>query len=212
MEAKYWLTRWQSGDIGFDQAQPNANLVAHFARLGVAKQHTVFVPLCGKSIDMIWLLDQGYKVVGVELSEQAINALFSMLGVEPTVRESHSHTCYSYGNLTVFVGDIFMLEQHQIGEIHCVYDRAALVALPYAMRLEYAQKLVNLCPKAEQFVVTVEYPQPEPDSTPQSISHEHMHELYGDYYHLQLLSNKLVTEGIKNCHPAYNAAWQLLRQ
>ena len=56
MNPEYWLQRWQQGDIGFDQQEPNSNLVAFFPTLALNLGARVFVPLCGKSIDVQWLL------------------------------------------------------------------------------------------------------------------------------------------------------------
>ena len=212
MEPQYWLSRWQRGDIGFDQPQPNANLVKYLAQLQVPQQGHIFVPLCGKSIDVVWLLEQGFYVTGVELSEQAVKSLFSALNVVPKVSEEGEHLCYRHTKLQIFVGDFFALTAAQLGKVDAIYDRAALVALPYSLRQQYSHKLGELCPVAEQLVVTVEYPQPEQDSTPQSISHAHMHELYCEHYQVRLLANNQVDEGIKQCHPAFNATWHLLRK
>ncbi|MEO2279682.1 thiopurine S-methyltransferase [Pseudoalteromonas pernae] len=212
MEPQYWLSRWQTGDIGFDQAQPNTNLVTYLSALDLRDGAHIFVPLCGKSIDVIWLLEQGFEITGVELSQSAVQSLFAGLEIEPTVEKNGDHTCYHHGNLRIFVGDIFDLTAQQLGEVSAIYDRAALVALPYDLRVKYANKLCELCPIANQLVVTVEYPQPDADSTPQSITHDHMNELYAHQYDLDLLANKGVSEGIKGCHPAFNATWHLVRK
>ena len=38
---------------------------------------SVFVPLCGKSLDMVWLLEQGFSVTGCEISELAVQQFFT---------------------------------------------------------------------------------------------------------------------------------------
>lgn len=212
MEPQYWLSRWQAGDIGFDQTQPNTNLVTYLNTLELHEGAHIFVPLCGKSIDVIWLLEQGFQITGVELSEDAVKSLFAALGIQPKVDKSGDHLCYRHGRLRIFVGDIFDLTTQQLGETNAIYDRAALVALPYNLRVKYANALSVLCPTANQLVVTVEYPQPEADSTPQSISHSHFLELYAHDYSVSMLANKEVSEGIKGCHPAFNATWHLVRK
>ena len=72
MHANYWHERWDENRIGFHNAEAHVMLVRHFAALGLVKGARVFVPLCGKSRDIGWLLAQGCRVAGAELSRVAI--------------------------------------------------------------------------------------------------------------------------------------------
>jgi len=96
-----WLERWENREIGFNQEEPNPFMVHYFERLNLEKASQILVPLCGKTIDISWLLAQGYSVVGIELSETAVRELFEELGVVPTVLKREEHTFYSTENLTV---------------------------------------------------------------------------------------------------------------
>mgnify|MGYP000400918887 CR=1 FL=1 len=64
MKADFWHDKWNNNEIGFDQDQPNPLLVEHWQALNLEANARVFVPLCGKSIDMVWLLHQGHQGVG----------------------------------------------------------------------------------------------------------------------------------------------------
>ena len=77
MKKEYWLDRWKREDIGFHQNIINPYLREHWQKLHLAQNSEVFVPLCGKSRDMLWLHEQGHKVLGVELSHLAAQAFFS---------------------------------------------------------------------------------------------------------------------------------------
>lgn len=209
MNPEYWLQRWQQGDIGFDQQEPNSNLVAFFPTLALTPGARVFVPLCGKSIDVQWLLQQGHAVVAVELSEDAVQALFQALQLTPDISQQGEHRCYQAGNLCVYVGDVFALERAQLEGVTAIYDRGALVALDAPLRMHYSAKLKELCPQAQQLVVTVEYPQPSPQSTPQSVPANELQQLYGDHYRLDCLNRAAMPEGIKGFTPAFNSTWHL---
>ena len=107
MKADFWHDKWNNNEIGFDQDQPNPLLVKHWQALNLEANARVFVPLCGKSIDMVWLLHQGHQVVGVELSEDAIEQFFAAIKVKPEVWTDHAFKRYSAQNIEVLVGDFF---------------------------------------------------------------------------------------------------------
>ena len=80
MEPNFWHERWQQNQLGFHESEANSLLVAHFDALSLAPNSRVFVPLCGKTRDIAWLLSKGHRVVGIELSQLAIEQLFTDLG------------------------------------------------------------------------------------------------------------------------------------
>ena len=80
MKKDYWLERWEQEEIGFHQNDINPYLCRYWQELRLAQGSEVFVPLCGKSRDMLWLYKQGYSVLGVEFSIVAIQAFFEESG------------------------------------------------------------------------------------------------------------------------------------
>ena len=135
MEHSFWHSKWQKNEIGFHEPEGNALLVKYASFLfGDDNPSTslkrIFVPLCGKTRDIGWLLSKGCEVVGAELSEVAIIQLFEELGVEPTVTTTSNGKIYAKDGLTIYVGDIFKLTSSDLGDVTGIYDRAALVALP----------------------------------------------------------------------------------
>lgn len=135
MDADFWHDKWDNNQIGFHQADGNPLLVKHFPALALQTGARVFVPLCGKTRDIAWLLAQGCRVVGAELSERAVQQLFAEMDVVPDVTEVGRLTRYTAEGIDVFVGDIFDLDKAVLGPIDAVFDRAALVALPQDMRV-----------------------------------------------------------------------------
>jgi thiopurine S-methyltransferase len=132
MEPDYWLERWREGRIGFHRADVNNLLVEHCAVLNETVR--VLVPLCGKSVDLEWLVVRGFEVVGVELSELAVQAFFDERRLAPTRREQAGFVVYEHGSLAIWVGDFFAAVSAELGFFDGVYDRAAMIALPPELR------------------------------------------------------------------------------
>ena len=134
MEPQYWHQRWTEGRTGWHREEFNPHLEAHWPRLNVPPQARVFVPLCGKSRDLLWLAGEGHRVVGVELSEIAARAFFAEAGLSPQVTElGGGFTRYAVDEIEILCGDFFGLTPERLGGIEAVYDRASLIALPPPM-------------------------------------------------------------------------------
>ena len=159
MEADFWHERWRRKEIGWHESAAHPFLTGHFAKLMLARGSRVFVPLCGKSLDIAWLLANGYRVAGAELSEIAITELFQELGVKPAITRLGKLAHYSARDIDIFVGDIFDLTAAMLGPLEAIYDRAALVALPRPMREQYSLHLRNITRTAPQLLITFEYNQ-----------------------------------------------------
>lgn len=197
MEHDFWHERWESDRIGFHEDQPNPLLVIHFPQLSVTDGGRVFVPLCGKTLDIGWLLSQGYRVAGAELSELAIQQLFEGLGVEPAISEIGELKRYSAESIDIFVGDILKLTQALLGPIDAVFDRAALVALPKTMRAAYAPHLAQITSNAPQLLITFEYDQTKLDGPPFSVLEDEVEKLYADRYGISSMAHGNVAGGFK---------------
>ena len=76
MERDFWSERWTTGQIGFHQPRAHDMLVAHH-EAGLRGRQRVYVPLCGKSVDLLWLRDHGHDVVGSEFVGHAVDAFFT---------------------------------------------------------------------------------------------------------------------------------------
>ena len=179
MDHQFWLERWQQGQIGFHQAEINQYLSEHWGQLGLPDGAAVFVPLCGKSLDMLWLREQGHEVLGVELSEKAVSAFFDENAIPAEVSREGSFKVYTGGGVRLRSGDFFALEASDLGGIHAVYDRAALIALPPGLRADYARHMAKLLPSgAHILLITMEYPDGTLEGPPFSVSEEEVHSLF----------------------------------
>ena len=209
MNPEFWQEKWQKREIAFHQAAANPLLVRWFNQLALAPGATVFLPLCGKSLDIHWLLAQGYSVVGAELSEIAVQELFAELALTPNASRVGNLQLYQADKLQVFVGDIFQLSQHTVGPVAAIYDRAALVALPDTMRQRYAPHLITISQSAPQLVICFEYDQAKLAGPPFSVDSDEMHKLYSTVYSLNCLEIREVPGGLKRKCQASEAGWLL---
>ncbi len=209
MQAEFWHQKWQSNDIAFHEGEANALLVAHIDALALPTGGRVFVPLCGKTRDIAWLLTQGYRVAGAELSPIAIGQLFAELGVQPEISTNDSLTHYRAPDIDVFVGDMFALSRAQLGPVDASYDRAALVALPEALRHRYTQHLMQITANAPQLLICYEYDQRLQAGPPFAISDKEVHQHYAGSYKLSLLASTDLPGGLKGRCPAQEKTWLL---
>lgn len=209
MDIDFWLQRWANNQIGFHENEVNPFLVEHFKALSLDENSRVFFPLCGKTLDIAWLLSQGYRVVGAELSRTAVEQLFIALEIEPDILGLGNVDHYSAKDIDIFVGDIFELSASMLGLVDAIYDRAALVALPEEMRKRYTKHLVEITDKAPQLLISFEYDQALLEGPPFSISKKEVNQHYGDSYDLQLIISADMPGGLKGKCPAEENVWLL---
>lgn len=212
MHADFWHQRWSTNQIHFHEGQTNRLLAQHLSALHLAPGQRVFVPLCGKSRDLPWLLTQGLDVVGIELSPLAVAQLFAELGVPPTITTCGPLERHQAPGLDVFVGDVFALFGEQLGAVDAVYDRAALVALPEPMRERYAAHLTAITQAAPQLLISIEYDQSTLAGPPFAVATDELERLYGKACVLQQLERRDVPGGLKGKVPATDVAWLLRRR
>ena len=212
MEESFWHQKWERNEIAFHQRESNPLLVKYFGDLSLPQRSRVFVPLCGKTRDIHWLLSQGYRVAGAELSKLAVEQLFAELGVEPNITVVDSLSRYSANSIDIFVGDIFGLSGNLLGQIDAIYDRAALVAFPEPMRDRYAVHLVDITDHAPQLLISYEYDQRLLNGPPFSISDDEVIRRYQESYNLKLLAKVEVEGGLKGRCAATENVWLLNRK
>ena len=214
MEHSFWHSKWQKNEIGFHEPEGNALLVKYASFLfGDDSPSTslkrIFVPLCGKTRDIGWLLAQGCEVVGAELSEVAIIQLFEELGVDPTVTTTSNGKIYAKDGLTIYVGDIFKLTSSDLGDVTGIYDRAALVALPSPLREQYAAHLMAITQCAPLLIISFEYDQNEMAGPPFSVNEKTVDALYSVDYNIQRLERSVLEGGLKGKVDADNLVFAL---
>lgn len=209
MNPDFWHDRWANRQIGFHQPDSNPFLVKYFPILELSADDVIFIPLCGKTLDIHWLLKQGLHVTGAELSEIAVQELFEELGVEPVVNELGKLKHYGAFHLDIFVGDMFDVSDELLGKVDAVYDRAALVALPEDMRADYARHLARITDKAPQLLLSFEYEQSRMEPPPFSVDEAEIRRCYGASAQIKLLERTAMESGFRGITACDDVVWRI---
>lgn len=189
MEEKFWLERWEQNDIGFHKEEPHHYLLRFFDRLQVKPGDTIFIPLCGKSPDLVWLNSRDLEVVGVELSRLALDAFIEENKLVGSWSTAAGMPCWLGKRYKLYCGDFFQLAEDDLGAVRAAYDRGSLVALPKEMRDDYVRQLTSLIPVGSKvLVVSYEYDQIETYGPPFSVPMTEIESLFADNFTIELLA------------------------
>jgi thiopurine S-methyltransferase len=179
MERQYWLDRWRENRIGFHADDVNPLLQTYFAEAGGPAATRVLVPFSGKSLDIKWLADRTPEVVAVDLSEIAAHAFFEENGLEYKESERDGFKLLRGANITYWVGDLCRMDGLLLGSFDFIYDRAAIIALPPAMRPLYATHLQSLlAPKGILLLISLEYDTQQMEGPPFSVPEAEIRHLF----------------------------------
>lgn len=179
MDVAFWQTRWQRGETGFHKSRVNPLLSRWWPRLQLAPSARVWVPLCGKSLDMLWLREQGHQVQGVELARSALESFIEEQQLKLSWQQQAEFDAAVGEGFELLCGDFFNLAAQQLSEVSAVYDRAALIALPPEMRKSYVQHTRAILPPGWQMLlVTLDYPQEQRAGPPFSVPDQEVRALF----------------------------------
>ncbi|MDS1140492.1 thiopurine S-methyltransferase [Pusillimonas sp. SM2304] len=191
MDADFWLARWREDRTHFHQQRVTPLLQKYWPALELPGSARVLVPLCGKSLDMIWLAQQGHAVLGVELAQQAIEQFFDENGLHPAIEDSPIGPRYQAGNIDIICADIFTLDAHTLSGCAGVYDRAALVALPAGMRRRYVEHVYGqLASQYRGLLLTLDYEQEQMDGPPFALKDAEVQSLYAGHSRATLIDQR----------------------
>lgn len=188
MQHDFWHDKWERMEIGFHLNEENKMLLKYWPQMNVPDGGLVLVPLCGKSLDLIWLHRQGHYVVGIELSELALDQLAEELrqaaGIEISKTRQAERVVYQGEGMLLIAGDFFSVRADDILQmtgqtVAAVYDRAAIVALPDEMRRTYSSHLLQLSDRAPQLLITLDYDQNKRNGPPFAVSDAEVKQHYG---------------------------------
>lgn len=186
-----WESRWSEGRIGFHQQAASELLRRHADEVwGAGGPGCVLVPLCGKSLDMVFLAERGARVVGVEYVEQAVREFFSERGLEPEV-EPGPVARFDAAPYMLFAADFFDVTRVHTGPLDGAFDRAALVALDPPTRERYADHMAMLMPSgARVLLITFEYEQSRMEGPPFAVLADEVDLLFAGAFEVELLGSR----------------------
>jgi thiopurine S-methyltransferase len=190
VDHEFWHGRWEEGFTPWHQGRVNRCLERHFSLLNLADDILVFVPLCGKAVDMRWLLEHRCRVLGIDLSERAAREFFADNGLRYAEREEGAFTVLEGAGATIFCGDVFELTDTHLAGIGAVYDRAALSALDEDDRRRYAAHLTRILPPGTaQLVITLDYDTSRMTGPPFAVTPDEMQRHYAGRFGIRLLDS-----------------------
>ena len=156
MEKQFWLKKWENPSPGFHQLSTHPFLEKHWKSFTKSKGK-VFIPLCGKSLDIKFIMEQGHEVIGIDLSESAVLAFFEEHEIPYQVEENLRLKKIFGKGITLYVGDLFHLSASELEDVEYVYDSASLVALPFEIRNSYIKFMLRYLKEASIFLITFQF-------------------------------------------------------
>ncbi len=193
MQSEFWLQCWQQQRIGFHQQDIHPLLPVVFSQLNWQPSGAIFAPLSGKSLDLWWLSQHG-KVLGAELAELACQQFYQEQTQSFVVSTQGQHQRFSHPAVDIWQGDYFDLKPEQLGDIGLIYDRAALIALPLPMRIDYVNQLKRLCPgPVSLLLLSLEYPHQQMSGPPFSVTECEVRQLFDFAASVELLAIRNLT-------------------
>ncbi len=191
MDHEFWRQRWREGRIGFHRDEVMPLLQRHWPSLGLAAGSKVLVPLCGKTLDIPWLAAQGYRVLGVEVSEIAVNRFFAENHLDARTEETAAGTLHRAGAIEILCGDAFNMDPAVLADCSALYDRAAMIALPPDLRQRYFDTVYARLPHGSQaLLITLEYPQVEKHGPPFSVTEAEVRERFACGWNVACLERR----------------------
>ena len=195
MHPDQWLDRWKQNRIGFHESRVNPYLPQYLPQFNLKPGDTVFLPLCGKALDILWLAEQGFKVIGIELSEIAIESFFSEQGIQYQQFETDHFILRKSGNISLIQGDFFALRQEHLADCKMVFDRASLIAIDAENRDRYCAHMRSIIPiEADMLLVTLEYEQAQMNGPPFAVSKQEVEQYYAAHYTIEVLEQSDVID------------------
>ncbi len=196
MQIQDWNQRWQNNQIGFHEAQANPYLTEFLPQFKLPPKATVFVPLCGKSQDLLWLAQNNYSVIGIECSPLAVEDFFNQNALPYSTKIIPDFTVYSSNNITIYQGDFFLLNQSHLSHCDLIYDRASIVAFPEQQRADYVKHLHTwFGGDTQMLLITLCYDQSIMSGPPFSVADDEIKQFYPYKSITQLTQKNVVDEG-----------------
>ena len=183
-----WESRWQEDRIGFHLKEVNPYLIRFSDQLLDQNSDKVFVPLCGKTLDLCWLTTKTKKVIGVEMVSKAVQDFFAENNIDYLIQQDETIQKFSSKSIDIYLGDFFDLNPEQTSSFKAIYDRASIVAIEKPERREYVDHLISFLDTAGRvLVITLEYNQNQMEGPPYSVPAEEIERLFAPLGSLTLL-------------------------
>lgn len=138
-----WSRIWRDGTPAFhlNDVHPFARHLLGVARLPADHALQVLLPMCGKSVDLLYFAKAGAYTVGVEFSKEAISQ-FSNEITPLRAPTASSHNAMEYSNLHIWQGDMLRFASQE--KFHLIFDRGGVTVLDQRQAVQYARLMRSL--------------------------------------------------------------------
>ncbi len=195
VDNQHWLDRWEQNRIGFHEESVNRHLQKYLPRFGLPAGAGIFLPLCGKAHDIRWIAEQGYEVIGIDISQIAVEAFFEENELEYERVESDRFGVYRSGNICLLQGDFFDLGREDLQTCSLVYDRAALIAMERPDRPRYYEHMSSILPAASSMLlITLDYDQSEMTGPPFAVPTAEVQQHYAGSFDIRELESSSIID------------------
>ena len=185
---KLWESRWQEDRIGFHLKEVNPYLLRFSDQILHQNPDRVFVPLCGKTLDLCWLSKNTEKVIGVELVNKAVKDFFDENNIHYLIQQEKTLQKFSSKSIDIYQGDFFELNSEDTAPFKAIYDRASIVAIEKLERKKYVDHLISFLEQTGRILlITIEYDQNQMEGPPYSVPAEEIQNLFAPFASLKLL-------------------------
>ena len=185
-----WLEFWANNETDWHSDVVTQELEKYLGLLKLESGDTVFIPLCGKSLDMIYMLNRGFSVIGVEVSEIGIKQFFHENGLDFTISQVGEFDLYSAKNIEIYCGDFFSLTSKHLCGVKAVFDRKSLIALDRNLRQKYVKHLNDIISLGVRILlITLHYPTHQMSGPPFSVDKSEVESLFSMAFNYQELKS-----------------------
>ncbi|PIK49519.1 putative thiopurine S-methyltransferase [Apostichopus japonicus] len=210
-----WSERWEEGEkMNFHERQPKQYLTEeHIEKLTDGKTGLRFlVPLCGKSPEMKWLVDQGQVVVGIEGVQKPCEEFFKRQQIDYSVADiseipGGKHFKSDDGRVEIYNCDVLKLESAILGEFDAVFDRGAFVVMDFELRPKYVTLMKSVSKTGCKILLAVQeydWNERKIKGPPYPVCRKDVETLFGDWCKIEEYSR---LDRLKNCPEKFNEKW-----
>lgn len=205
---EYWTKLWNTSTTPWHEQNVNSFLLRHADELIDNREHIrIFVPLCGKTVDMKWLADKGHTVVGLDCSHLALESFFNEHALEFTTEPVNRLNGVLYKSTTLSISlyccNVMEFDKANEERFDAVWDHGSLVAVRLADIPRYVEVIRSLMTDDCRYLLeTVDYDKKLYDGPPNSFADaDVIQELFGDHFCCRKLSTEEDEEKHKRIAP-----------
>lgn len=151
-EMKGWMDMWEGKNFPWHLSFVHQAIDKHAQILMTSPQakNKIFVPLCGKTVDIKFLADLGNEVVGVEVSEIAVKDFFKEHNIDytsedvPAVKGKLFRSNDHKHKIKLYCCDLFLFSSEIESGFSGIWDRGSYQAMLISDRERYTRVMKTL--------------------------------------------------------------------